>query len=585
MAKTYINKVTFVTEMTTPDGKTVRVILPESMVLDFSAGVGFKTQIVEELPATGDPRTIYLVPSEDEKEGNIYVEWLYIDGEWECVGSTKVPVNLMIGTEAERLAFVNPSEGMQWNETHAADPEDESSAAYVVSYIFENGAWKIITSAQNLMVGTQAQRLAFSAYEGLQWNQVDGEGIMQSQWLYKNGRWIDISGDIENVLVQLSAPTEVDWTQLSVLVQNITHNTSQSITLDENGEAVFTVPVGELYEVTLPAVTGYVQPTSLTLSASQPIRNITHEYSDVPVQYEQVNIEADLHTSGSDTQSIFDNLLVYARDTNGEKYEDRFDSNGQATLSIPFGKHYTLVFPDVQGYYHDHTGEEHTAGTVSREVLVNYYEIGIGVYGVKADGTKLRPSEIAEQIAAGTLLASEIVAGYYNDSYLATANRGDGTTGCGFMWRITNPTTSGVWANPSVDINQSLMPYRGNETAALADCAGNHNTRIMDEVITDASSTTIAHTLRNSQSWVLTINGVDRQGFLPAYGQIKRLVNNRTDYEALYTALGLTAPAIWSGDWWTSCQYGAGNAVILRGGGFYYIYKYYSYSVLCCFDL
>ena len=61
MAKTYINKVTFVTEMTTPDGKTVRVILPESMVLDFSAGVGFKTQIVEELPATGDPRTIYLI--------------------------------------------------------------------------------------------------------------------------------------------------------------------------------------------------------------------------------------------------------------------------------------------------------------------------------------------------------------------------------------------------------------------------------------------------------------------------------------------------------------------------------------------
>ena len=77
MAKTYINKVTFVTEMTTPDGKTVRVILPESMVLDFSLGVGFKTEIVEELPETGDPRIIYLVPAEDEEEGNVYVEYLY----------------------------------------------------------------------------------------------------------------------------------------------------------------------------------------------------------------------------------------------------------------------------------------------------------------------------------------------------------------------------------------------------------------------------------------------------------------------------------------------------------------------------
>ena len=76
MAKTYINKVTFVAETTTPDGKTVRVILPESMVLDFSLGVGFKTQIVEELPETGDPRIIYLVPSEDEKANNVYVEYM-----------------------------------------------------------------------------------------------------------------------------------------------------------------------------------------------------------------------------------------------------------------------------------------------------------------------------------------------------------------------------------------------------------------------------------------------------------------------------------------------------------------------------
>ena len=106
MAKTFKNLVTFMTETTTPDGKTVRVILPESMVLDFSLGVGFKTQIVEELPSEGDPRIIYLVPSEDEQESNVYVEYLYIEGDWECVGRTAVATNLVIGTEEERLASV-----------------------------------------------------------------------------------------------------------------------------------------------------------------------------------------------------------------------------------------------------------------------------------------------------------------------------------------------------------------------------------------------------------------------------------------------------------------------------------------------
>lgn len=50
--------------------------------------------VVTELPTTDIKNAIYLVPSEDTQEQNIYKEYVYIDGVWECIGSTGVEVNL-----------------------------------------------------------------------------------------------------------------------------------------------------------------------------------------------------------------------------------------------------------------------------------------------------------------------------------------------------------------------------------------------------------------------------------------------------------------------------------------------------------
>lgn len=398
--------------------------------------------------------------------------------------------------------------------------------------------------------------------------------------------YIGTTGLQENVSVKLTAPQLVDWTQYNVAVQNISKGTSQTIALNEFGRCSFAIPMGEMYEVQLPIVGEYTQPVAQTFSATQVERTIEHAYSTEPLQYEQVDIEAYVNSISGDTHSILDGMVVYAKDTNNDTYMSTFQ-DGYATIRIPYGKHYTLFFPMASGYFHDHTGEEHTSGLVSREVLVNYYEEGYGVYGVLADGTKLLPEEITEQIAAGTIVADDIIAGYYNDSYLANADRGDGTIGCGFMWRITNPTTTGPWADPLVNVSTDLMPYRKKGSAALQDCKGKHNTRIMDEVITGAGSVTIAHTLRTSTSYVLTINGVDRQGFLPAYGQIKRLEMNRAYYEALYTAIGKTAPKIWNDFWWSSCQFDDKYAVFLAYGNFYEggYFKNNYYNVLVCYDL
>lgn len=50
--------------------------------------------IVTELPETGLPNKIYLLPSTKTEEGNIYTEYGYVDNKWEELGKYKADVNL-----------------------------------------------------------------------------------------------------------------------------------------------------------------------------------------------------------------------------------------------------------------------------------------------------------------------------------------------------------------------------------------------------------------------------------------------------------------------------------------------------------
>lgn len=55
------------------------------------AGItGISFEIVQTLPATGDPGTIYLVPASQAPTGDIYAEWIYINSSWEKLGTTAV---------------------------------------------------------------------------------------------------------------------------------------------------------------------------------------------------------------------------------------------------------------------------------------------------------------------------------------------------------------------------------------------------------------------------------------------------------------------------------------------------------------
>lgn len=54
---------------------------------------GMKVEVVTELPATGETNVIYLVPKEDTEENDIFEEYLYVNDEWELIGTTDIDLS------------------------------------------------------------------------------------------------------------------------------------------------------------------------------------------------------------------------------------------------------------------------------------------------------------------------------------------------------------------------------------------------------------------------------------------------------------------------------------------------------------
>ena len=61
-----------------------------SKIAELVGGAGFDTVVVQELPASGDPKTIYLVPKEESSTNNVYDEYIYSAGAWEKIGDTEI---------------------------------------------------------------------------------------------------------------------------------------------------------------------------------------------------------------------------------------------------------------------------------------------------------------------------------------------------------------------------------------------------------------------------------------------------------------------------------------------------------------
>ncbi len=61
--------------------------------IDDMLSAGMKYEVVEELPATGEAGTVYLVPKQSAGTGDVYDEYIYVDGSFEHIGSTEIDLS------------------------------------------------------------------------------------------------------------------------------------------------------------------------------------------------------------------------------------------------------------------------------------------------------------------------------------------------------------------------------------------------------------------------------------------------------------------------------------------------------------
>ena len=151
------------------------------------------------------------------------------------------------------------------------------------------------------------------------------------------------------------------------------------------------------------------------------------------------------------------------------------------------------------------------------------------------------------------------------------------------MFKVDNNTVSRQWASATVEFDTTRLPFKRNIDLASKDFASSKNTHNIITIGEELNITTPAASYCDSQ--VATVGGITRKGCLLAFGVLYRMIQNKTQLDELYLALGKTAPAIHSGFWLSSCQYSASHAVGLDNGGFYNGGKTGSTSVLVGFDL
>ena len=348
--------------------------------------------------------------------------------------------------------------------------------------------------------------------------------------------YIGTVGAVENVAVKLSAPTSEDWASYKVIVQDIADGANNGeYQLNALGETKFFIPMGHIYSVILPSIGEYTQPTIIALTAQLASRTITHEYKMGEVQYEQINVRA-LVANGD--VSMLNGKLAAVKAESGNAYAEEF-VNGKITMRIPYGEQCKLILPDVEGWWRDGLNIQFTTGLPSRDILIHYSEIPIGFFGIDDDGN-LYTTEQIEAMVDNVEDTSIIHYIGYNDATLAIADRGDGTTGCGFCFEINYVLKKLQWSSAAVAFDITRLPYQGKLGSRNQDFGGTYNTTQIITIGEEMGVSTPAATYCRSKT--IKFGGVERQGFLGSFGQLYKMKLNVDSLNHISTLLGFVNP-------------------------------------------
>lgn len=389
--------------------------------------------------------------------------------------------------------------------------------------------------------------------------------------------------DEQNVLVHLYAASgDPEWDAYQINVFDRASQLARAYPINAQGECTFAVEMGHIYDVSLPQIGGYVKPETMTFSAASLQETITYTYATETNNELLRILVVNGMTGAANTCLNGVTLNVYC--TDGSSYSGI--TNGAVCLiEIPYGKTYTFTPINVAGYRTESGAVTYTAGQAVRTINAKYTEVQYGMLGVDEQGNTYSIAEM-QALADKTIIKY----GFYNDADLANSTRVNGTGGAngnGFYWKIGEESLGGMaWAAGNVSFDPIRLPYYANLGAWKY--AGRYMTdtiiAIGLELFPDSANPTPAATACANKS--ITIGNQTHRGILLAYDQIHKIAtDNRTMLQDFYAALGRNVPTIWSGDWWTSCQFDASLAVHLYNGGYNGTLKTLNNTVFVGYDL
>lgn len=314
------------------------------------------------------------------------------------------------------------------------------------------------------------------------------------------------------------------------------------------------------------------------LTLKESFSKIAGSYSSL-VPKEFVTIQ--LHAEKSTDLSAYKVKVVNTTSGNEEFYD--ISASGYTEFEIKYDSVYEIVFPIISAYITPAT-RTFTAQKPMRKIEASY--VMAGVFGLDEQGNRYS----LEQIEA--LEDKSIIKyGGYTDEYLERILLDNQESGCGFMWKIGEEYAPEklAWSDSAVEFNQELLPYFVDITQQYTLCRGVDYTDYIIREGVRLNVTTPAASYCKKQSVVIDNNTI--YGFFVAYGQFRRLCDNVSLFNALYTAINATAPDI-NGASTTvslSCQRNLTHGMSLNNGKYSHssatLGKIYKINVFVCYPL
>lgn len=424
--------------------------------------------------------------------------------------------NVMVGTEAERLAFT-PYEGLEW---HEIETDLESGHKKVTRFLYENEMWRIIEAPE----------------------------ISTSETVYLHIGTFDGQGNLENLEIGVT--------------DNVTHEAA-TYHLDENGNCQFSIPKGHTYKVIVASLTDYHDLPDQTFTAQQDNKSINMVFLAAGTQYEKVSVHITAYNANmANTKALQDEFIgqtITCNITNGNPMSAEVDSTHNAVFMIPYGKEYTIQVPYLAGFIAIY-GQTftHTASISERTCPAHYLVwTGSDIMGMDANGGLHDYAELQE---LGEETARALIKGLYiNNSTLQAQN-------ASFAYKLPLSTVSKSWCASNVEFDTDLLPFKTSHATAVVCMNGPINTQNIIAIGDSLGKETAAADWCVAQT--MTVGDVTINGYLGEYGEMYQLAANLAQLTAFHLLLGYAAPTFNIGHWWTSTQSSATNAVILGNGGF-----------------